>query len=148
MRQLTTRAAIVGGLVACAVLSSCGLIDAAANRSHALQDALEKASGEDAVTLQVRDIYPTAEKVVLVCPYGGAAANDLLGQDSFMAREDVNEAKNWVATKEKNGAVVKVALDRSQVELCSGAAFAAEDVGPDAALSFEQRDGTWVLTAW
>ncbi|WP_131820140.1 hypothetical protein [Corynebacterium sp. Marseille-P4321] len=126
-------------------LAGCGLVDATLNHQLALQDALEKSSGQDAVTLPVDDLYPAAEKVVLVCPYSGAAANDLLGHEAFKGYEDVDEGANWVAVKETNGATIKVAIDRTQIDLCAESAIAAEDV-TGGSLEFEQRGGTWFFT--
>lgn len=131
-----------------AALVGCGIIEANADRAETLAEALEASDGNGPITLPVRDIYPDTHQVVLVCPYGGAAANKLLGFETFTFPEDTSEGSNWVAVKEPNGRVVKVEMHRADIDLCASAPFAAEDVGTDGSLTFEKHGRTWELTGW
>ena len=122
-------------------VAGCGVSDG----TLSLQDALEKSSGSDAVTLSVRSLYPGAERVLFACPYNGTAVNEVLGTDAFKGYEDTDEGQNWVVLKQRNGAVVKVAIDRTQIDLCSGAGDGLLEVDPGESVSFKQVNGTWFL---
>lgn len=137
----------VSGAVAL-VLAGCAM-----DPELALQDALEKSSAQDSASVSVASLYPDAEKVVFVCPYNGAAANTVLGTDAFSGSDDIDEGRNWIAVKKRNGALVRTWVDRTQIDFCSsGSEDAADGVvdgvveaGPSDSLEFEQRDGTWFL---
>ncbi len=132
-------------IVACGAavfaIAGCGVSDGALS----LQDALEKSSGSSAKTLSVRSLYPGAERVLFACPYSGFAVNEALGTDTFKGYEDTDEGRNWVVLKQRNGAVVKVAIDRTQIDLCSGTGDGMREVDLGESVSFEQVDGTWFL---
>ena len=135
------RAKLTTAILSCLLLTSCGTHA----DQHALQDALSEHAGDASVTLHVSDVYPNATQVLLVCPYAGQAANDLLGRHVFRNYEDSYDSTNWVLVQQPNGKVSKVALERSQVDLCAGDAEAVLALNPDAQMVFEGRDGVWVL---
>ena len=135
------RAKLTTATLSCLLLTSCGTHA----DQHALQDALSEHAGDVSVTLRVSDVYPNATQVLLVCPYAGQAAHDVLGRHVLRNYEDANDATNWVLVQKPNGKVSKVALERSQVDLCAGDAEAVLALNPDAQMRFEGRDGVWVL---
>lgn len=138
--------AVAASCVVAFSLTSCSLVTSAVfNDALALQDALEKASGSDNATLRVGALYPDAERVVLVCPYNGHAANQVLGTDAFDTYEDANDGSNWVVLRKRGGATVKVEMDRTQVDVCVGPSDGVVDVDPADSLTFTQSNGTWVL---
>ncbi|MCZ9293334.1 hypothetical protein [Corynebacterium meitnerae] len=136
MRVKLTTAAL-----SCVLLTACGTHP----EQHALQDALAEHAADASVTLHVSDVYPNASQVLLVCPYAGHAANDTLGTRVFRNYEDSYDSTNWVLVQKPNGKVSKVALERSQVDLCAGDAEAVLALNPDAQMRFERRDGVWAL---
>ena len=135
------RAKLTTAILSCLLLTSCGTHA----DQHALQDALSEHAGDASVTLHVSDVYPNATQVLLVCPYAGQVANDILGHHVFRNLEDANDATNWVLVQQPNNAVNKVALERSHVDLCEGAADPVLALNPDAQMRFEGRDGVWAL---
>lgn len=135
------RAKLTTAALSCLLLTACGTHP----EQHALQDALAEHAGDASVTLHVSDVYPKATQVLLVCPYAGQTANDMLGRHVFRNYEDSYDSTNWVLVQKPNGKVSKVALERSQVDLCAGDAEAVLELNPDAQMRFEGRDGVWVL---
>ncbi|KAA8746793.1 hypothetical protein [Corynebacterium tuscaniense] len=135
------RAKLTTAALSCLLLTACGTHP----EQHALQDALAEHAGDASVTLHVSDVYPKATQVLLVCPYAGQTANDMLGHHVFRNYEDSYDSTNWVLVQKPNGKVSKVALERSQVDLCAGDAEAVLELNPDAQMRFEGRDGVWVL---
>ena len=135
------RAKLTATALSCLLLTACGTHD----YQHALQDALSKHGGDASVTLHVSDVYPKATQVLLVCPYAGQTANDMLGRHVFRNLEDANDATNWVLVQQPNNAVNKVALERSHIDLCKGAADPVLALNADAQMRFERRDGVWAL---
>ena len=135
------RAKLTTAALSCLLLTACGTHP----EQHALQDALAEHAGDASVTLHVSDVYPKATQVLLVCPYAGQTANDMLGRHVFRNYEDSYDSTNWVLAQKPNGKVSKVALERSQVDLCAGDAEAVLELNPDAQMRFEGRDGVWVL---
>ena len=135
------RAKLASAALSCLLLSACG----ANAEQTALQDALAGHAGDASATLRVADVYPDATQVLLVCPYAGHAANDAIGRHVFGNYEDTDEATNWVLIQKPNGKATKVALERSQVDLCAGNAEAVLALNPDTRMVFEGRDGVWAL---
>ena len=135
------RAKLTATALSCLLLTACGTHD----YQHALQDALSKHGGDASVTLHISDVYPNATQVLLVCPYAGQTANDMLGRHVFRNLEDANDATNWVLVQQPNNAVNKVALERSHIDLCKGAADPVLALNADAQMRFERRDGVWAL---
>lgn len=135
------RAKLTATALSCLLLTACGTHD----YQHALQDALSEHGGDASVTLHLSDVYPNATQVLLVCPYAGQTANDMLGRHVFRNYEDANDATNWVLVQKPNGKVSKIAMERSQVDLCGGDAEAVLALNPDGQLVFEARDGVWAL---
>ncbi|KGF25151.1 hypothetical protein [Corynebacterium tuscaniense] len=135
------RAKLTTAALSCLLLTACGTHP----EQHALQDALAEHAGDASVTLHVSDVYPKATQVLLVCPYAGQTANDMLGRHVFRNLEDANDATNWVLVQQPNNAVNKVALERSHIDLCKGAADPVLALNADAQMRFERRDGVWAL---